>query len=165
MNRLLMAAALIVLAACGGVSTQNGNGTDKEGLNGKVHKVQTLIYNAKSQGNETVKDSKPDSYRETDFFPKEDTRIYNAAGQLDSVVSVVDAVKYITVYAYRDGNVSNEKLFQNGELLTDRRYIYRDGKLASTIEDMYIGGDKTTSEYPVDASKDRVCGWQLHRAW
>ena len=36
MNRLLMAAALIVLAACGGVSTQNGNGTDKEGLNGKV---------------------------------------------------------------------------------------------------------------------------------
>ena len=43
MNRLLMAAALIVLAACGGVSTQNGNGTDKEGLNGKVHKVQTLI--------------------------------------------------------------------------------------------------------------------------
>ena len=54
MNRLLMAAALIVLAACGGVSTQNGNGTDKEGLNGKVHKVQTLIYNAKSQGNETV---------------------------------------------------------------------------------------------------------------
>ena len=31
MNRLLMAAALIVLAACGGVSTQNGNGTDKEG--------------------------------------------------------------------------------------------------------------------------------------
>ena len=44
MNRLLMAAALIVLAACGGVSTQNGNGTDKEGLNGKVHKVQTLIY-------------------------------------------------------------------------------------------------------------------------
>ncbi|WP_288691919.1 hypothetical protein [uncultured Bacteroides sp.] len=129
MNRLLMAAALIVLAACGGVSTQNGNGTDKEGLNGKVHKVQTLIYNAKSQGNETVKDGKPDSYRETDFFPKEDTRIYNAAGQLDSVVSVVDAVKYITVYAYRDG------------------------KLASTIEDMYIGGDKTTSEYPVDASK------------
>lgn len=117
MNRLLMAAALIVLAACGGVSTQNGNGTDKEGLNGKVHKVQTLIYNAKSQGNETVKDGKPDSYRETDFFPKEDTRIYNAAGQLDSVVSVVDAVKYITVYAYRDGNVSNEKLFQNGELL------------------------------------------------
>ena len=88
MNRLLMAAALIVLAACGGVSTQNGNGTDKEGLNGKVHKVQTLIYNAKSQGNETVKDGKPDSYRETDFFPKEDTRIYNAAGQLDSVVSV-----------------------------------------------------------------------------
>ena len=86
MNRLLMAAALIVLAACGGVSTQNGNGTDKEGLNGKVHKVQTLIYNAKSQGNETVKDGKPDSYRETDFFPKEDTRIYNAAGQLDSVV-------------------------------------------------------------------------------
>lgn len=81
MNRLLMAAALIVLAACGGVSTQNGNGTDKEGLNGKVHKVQTLIYNAKSQGNETVKDGKPDSYRETDFFPKEDTRIYNAAGQ------------------------------------------------------------------------------------
>ena len=114
MNRLLMAAALIVLAACGGVSTQNGNGTDKEGLNGKVHKVQTLIYNAKSQDNETVKDGKPDSYRETDFFPKEDTRIYNAAGQLDSVVSVVDAVKYITVYAYRDGNVSNEKLFQNG---------------------------------------------------
>ena len=153
MNRLLMAAALIVLAACGGVSTQNGNGTDKEGLNGKVHKVQTLIYNAKSQGNETVKDGKPDSYRETDFFPKEDTRIYNAAGQLDSVVSVVDAVKYITVYAYRDGNVSNEKLFQNGELLTDRRYVYRDGKLASTIEDMYIGGDKTTNEYPVDASK------------
>ena len=70
MNRLLMAAALIVLAACGGVSTQNGNGTDKEGLNDKVHKVQTLIYNAKSQGNETVKDGKPDSYRETDFFPK-----------------------------------------------------------------------------------------------
>ena len=62
------------------------------------------------------------------------------------MVSVVDAVKYITVYAYRDGNVSNEKLFQNGELLTDRRYVYRDGKLASTIEDMYIGGDKTTSE-------------------
>ena len=68
-------------------------------------------------------------------------------------MSVVDAVKYITVYAYRDGNVSNEKLFQNGELLTDRRYVYRDGKLASTIEDMYIGGDKTTSEYPGDASK------------
>ena len=30
MNRLLMAAALIVLAACGGVSTQNGNGTENE---------------------------------------------------------------------------------------------------------------------------------------
>ena len=37
----------------------------------------------------------------------------NAAGQLDSVISVVDAVKYITVYDYQDGNVSNEKLFRN----------------------------------------------------
>ena len=30
MNRLLMAVALIVLAACGGVSTQNGNGRTKK---------------------------------------------------------------------------------------------------------------------------------------
>ena len=37
MNMLLKEAALIVLAACGGVSKQNGNGTDTEGLNGIVH--------------------------------------------------------------------------------------------------------------------------------
>lgn len=153
MNRFLMAAAVIVLAACGGASTQSGKSTDKEGLAGKVYKVQTLIYNAKVQGGAIVKDGKPDAYHETDFFPKEDTRIYNTAGQLDSVISVVDAMKYITVYAYQDGNVSNEKLFQNGELVTDRKYVYQNGNLTNTIEDMYIGGDKTTNEYPEDASK------------
>lgn len=70
MNRLLMTAAAIVLTACGGVSTQNGNSTGREGLNGKVHKVQTLIYNAKAQGDKIVKNGKPDVYRETDFFRK-----------------------------------------------------------------------------------------------
>ena len=79
MNRLLMTAAAIALTACGGVSTQNGNSTGREGLNGKVHKVQTLIYNAKAQGDKIVKNGKPDVYRETDFFPQEDTRIYSAA--------------------------------------------------------------------------------------
>lgn len=34
MNRLLMTAAAIALTACGGVSTQNGNSTGREGLNG-----------------------------------------------------------------------------------------------------------------------------------
>lgn len=153
MNKLLMLAAAILLAACGGASIQNENSTSREGLNGKVHKVQTLIYNAKLQGTEIVKDGKPDSYRETDFFPKEDTRIYNEAGQLDSIVSVVEAVKYITVYTYLNGNLSNEKLFQNSELVTERNYVYQDGNLMNTIEDMYIGGDKTTNEYQVDASK------------
>lgn len=42
MNRLLMTAAAIALTACGGVSTQNGNSTGREGLNGKVHKGSDL---------------------------------------------------------------------------------------------------------------------------
>ena len=54
---------------------------------------------------------------------------------------------------YQDGNVSNEKLFRNGEMVTDRKYIYQGGNLANTIEDMYIDGDKITNEYPADASK------------
>ena len=65
----------------------------------------------------------------------------------------MDAVKYITVYDYQDGNVSNEKLFRNGEMVTDRKHIYQGGNLANTIEDMYIDGDKITNEYPADASK------------
>lgn len=152
MKKLWFMAAIVVLAACSGASTQE-EGAVKDGLKGKVHKVQTLIYNAKSNGTEIVKNGKPDIYREIEFFPMEDTRIYNAAGQLDSVTSVQDATKYITVYAYQDGKTSNEKMFLNGELLTDRKFVYQDGKLVNTIEDMYIGGEKTTNEYPVDASK------------
>lgn len=150
-----VAAAAVVLAACGGASTvKEGDGTaSKDGLKGKVHKMQTLIYNAKAKGAEIVKNGKPDIYRETEYFPMEDTRIYNAAGQLDSVIMVLDAMKYITVYAYQDGKVSNEKMFMNGELLTDRKFVYQDGNLTNTIEEMYIGGDKTISEYPVDPAK------------
>lgn len=153
-----VAAAAVVLAACGGASTQKeGEGSaSKDGLKGKVHKVQTLIYNAKANGDEIVKNGKPDIYREIEYFPTEDTRIYNVAGQLDSVINVQDATKYITVYAYQDGKVSNEKMFMNGDLLTDRKYVFQDGNLVNTIEDMYIGGDKTTNEYPVDASKIEI---------
>lgn len=155
---LILSAAvcgMIVLSACGGASTvKEGEGTaSKDGLKGKVHKVQTLIYNAKANGAEIVKNGKPDIYREIEYFPMEDTRIYNAAGQLDSVIMMQDATKYITVYAYQDGKVSNEKMFMNGELLTDRKFVYQDGNLVNTIEEVYIGGDKTTSEYPVDPAK------------
>ena len=147
-----MAAVLLLLTACGGASEQNASSAEKEGLSGKVHKVQTLIYNAKTQGDKIVKNGKPDVYGE-DVFPNEDTRIYDVNGQLDSLVAVVDAIKYITVYAYQNGKVSNEKVYQNGELLTDRRYVYEKDKLKNTIEENHIGGDKTINEYPVDASK------------
>lgn len=150
--------AMIVLAACGGTSTGNsGDGTlSKDGLKGKVHKVQTLIYNAKASGTEIVKNGKPDIYRETTYFPLEDTRIYNAAGLLDSVINVQDATKYITVCAYQDGKGSNEKIFMDGDLLVDRKYVYQDGNLVNIIEDIYLHGDKTTNEYPVDLSKIEV---------
>ena len=80
-------------------------------------------------------------------------------GQLRfSVVSVVDAVKYITVYVYRDGNVSNEKLFQNGELLTyDRRYVYRDGQAGKYNRRHVYRRRKDYNEYAVDASKTELC--------
>lgn len=153
MKKLFFLAAAVVLAACGGSQSAGDATVSAEGLKGKVHKVQTLIYNAKSDGTGVVKDGKPDPYREVEAFPKEDTRIYNQNGQLDSVISVLDAIKYITVYAYQDGRVSNEKLFQNGELFTDRKFVYQDGNLINTIEDMYVGDEKSTNEYPVDASK------------
>lgn len=153
MKKLIFLAATMIFVACGGTQNAGDASASAEGLKGKVHKVQTLIYNAKSEGAEVVKDGKPDPYREVEAFPKEDTRIYNQNGQLDSVISVLDATKYITVYAYRDGKVSNEKLFQNGELFTDRQFVYQDGNLVNTIEDMYVGGEKSTNEYPVDASK------------
>lgn len=153
MRRLGLLAVTIVFAACGGTSVPQGNSAEKDGLNGKVRQVRTLVYKAKLQGDKIVKDGKPNAYGEVDFFPKEDTRIYNETGQLDSVVSVLDAVKYITVYAYQEGKTANEKLFQNGELFTDRKYVYGNGELVNILEDMYVGGEKTTNEYPVDASK------------
>lgn len=153
MKKLCFLATVAILCACSGTSTQQENVVGRDGLSGKVHKVQTLIYKAKLQGMEAVKAGKPDPYGEMDFFPKEDTRIYSLEGQLDSIVSVLDATKYITVYAYQDGKVSNEKLYQNGELFTDRKFVYQGDNLVNTVEDMYIGGDKTTNEYPVDASK------------
>ncbi|MCD8182364.1 MAG: hypothetical protein LUE99_03935 [Bacteroides sp.] len=153
MKKIGLMAVAVLLAACSGTSSQQENEAGKEGLMGKVHKVQTLIYKAKLQGTEIAKDDKPDPYGEMDFFPKEDTRIYNEEGRLDSIVSVLDVTKYITVYTYQEGKVSNEKLFRNGELLTDRNYVYQGDNLAKTVEDMYVGGDKTTNEYPVDASK------------
>lgn len=153
MKKFLFLAAVLFLTACGGNVSTSESGSAKVGLSGNVHKVQTLIYNAKMQSGEVVKDGKPDAYRDVDFFPTEDTRIYNENGELDSIVSVVDAIKTITVYSYQEGRLTNEKVYQNGALLTERRYVYQDGKLTSTVEDLYIGQDKTTNEYPVDASK------------
>lgn len=153
MKKFLIIAIVVVLAACGGAAMKSNSEAAKEGLSGKVHTVQTLIYNAKQQGSEVVKAGKPDPYGETDCFPKEETRIYSKEGQLDSIVSVLDATKYITVFTYEKGRTASEKRFQNGELVIDRRYVYEGDNLANTIEDNYVGGDKTTTEYPVDASK------------
>lgn len=148
-----MAAVLLLLTACGGASEENGSNAEKDGLNGKVHKVQTLTYNAVARGDKIVKNGKPNVYGEEGIFPIEDTRIYDAAGKLDSTVYVVDAIKYVTVYAHQDGKVSNEKVYQNGTLVYDRSYVYEDGCLKNMIEDNYTNGDKTTNEYPVDGSK------------
>lgn len=155
MNRLFMAAlASICLAACGNnTSTSYGNNASKDGLSGNVHKVQTLIYNAKMQGDKIVKDGKPDSYRETELFPDEDTRIYNQNGELDSVISVIDATKYLTTYTYQNGQVSTEKVFQNGKIYQENIYEYQGGKQIKMIQNLYINGTKSTSEYPVDESK------------
>ena len=158
MKKIIYAAVALMLTACGGNVSSGESASAKDGLSGKVHKVQTLIYNAKLQGGEVVKDGKPDSYREIDFFPAEETRIYNENGLVDSIVSVLDASKTVTVFSYQDGMVHGEKNYLNGELITDRKYVYQDGKLTSTIEDMYIGQDKTTNEYPVDASKVKKDG-------
>ena len=158
MKKIIYAAVALMLTACGGNVSSDESASAKDGLSGKVHKVQTLIYNAKLQGGEVVKDGKPDSYREIDFFPAEETRIYNENGLVDSIVSVLDASKTVTVFSYQDGKVQGEKNYLNGELITDRKYVYQDGKLTSTIEDMYIGQDKTTNEYPVDASKVKKDG-------
>lgn len=152
MKKLGFAALALLLAACGG--QKGAEQTGKGDLKGNVHTVQTLIYNARQEGEQVVKDGKPDPYREVDVFPAEDKRIYNRSGQLDSVVAIVDGMKYVTVYAYQaDGVKSVEKVFQDGTLLTDRQFLYQDGKLVNTVEDMYINGEKTTNEYPVDPAK------------
>lgn len=153
MNKFLMAAVLLLLTACGGASEQNASSAEKEGLSGKVHKVQSLNYLAKAQGDKIVKDGKPNIYGETGIFPAEDTRIYNANGDLDSMIYVVDAFKYLVVYTHQDGKVCSEKIYQNGTLQTESRYEYENGKLKNMIQDCYTGADKTTNEYPVDASK------------
>lgn len=152
MKNMGWAALTLLLLACGG--PKNSEQADAGDLKGKVHTVQTLVYNARQEGGQVVKDGKPDPYREVDAFPPEDRRVYDREGRLDSVTAIVDGMKYVTLYAYQgDGKKSGEQVFQNGTLLTDRRFVYQDGKLVNTVEDMYINGEKTTNEYPVDPSK------------
>lgn len=105
MKKIIYAAVALMLTACGGNVSSDESVSAKDGLSGKVHKVQTLIYNAKLQDGEVVKDGKPDSYREIDFFPAEETRIYNENGLTDSIISVLDASKTVTVFSYQDGKV------------------------------------------------------------
>ena len=47
MKKIIYAAVALMLTACGGNVSSGESASAKDGLSGKVHKVQTLIYNAK----------------------------------------------------------------------------------------------------------------------
>ena len=57
MKKLGFAALALLLAACGG--QKGAEQTGKGDLKGNVHTVQTLIYNARQEGEQVVKDGKP----------------------------------------------------------------------------------------------------------
>lgn len=123
------------------------------GKSNNIYKIVTSIYSAKLQDGQIVKDGEPDLNREYDAFPEPDTRIYGIDGRLDSVISSSDGINYISVYSYKGNQMEEEKLYQNGELFYDRKYEYKGNERVNTIENMYIAGDLTTNEYPLNPAK------------
>lgn len=123
------------------------------GMSDTIYEVVTHVYAARQEGDTIVKDGKPDFDREFSAFPNEDTCMYDTAGRVDMVCGVADGIHYKYEYGYDGKHVSDERYYQNGELFYDRKYVYERGQRVNTIEELYIGGEKTINEYPVDLSK------------
>lgn len=123
------------------------------GESDNIYKIVTSIYSAKLQNGQIVKDGEPDLNREYEAFPNPDTKIYGIDGRVDSVISSSDGINYISVYSYNGNQMKEEKLYQNGELFYDRKYEYKGNERVNTIENLYIAGDLTTNEYPLNPAK------------
>ena len=123
------------------------------GKTDKIYKIVTSIYSARLHNGQIVKGGEPDLNHEYEAFPSPDTKIFNIDGRLDSVISSADGISYVSVYSYNGNQMEEEKLYQNGELFYDRKFEYKGSERVNTIENMYIAGDLTTNEYPVNPAK------------
>ena len=128
------------------------------GMSDTIYEVVTTVFAAKEENDSIVKAGKPDYDREYSAFPNEDTCMYDTTGKVGFVRGIADGIGYRYEYSYEGKKVAEEKYYQNGELFYDRRYIYEHGQRINTVEELYICGEKTINEYPVDTLKVRYKG-------
>lgn len=122
-------------------------------LKGGARKVVTTVFTAEMRGGKIVKTGKPDPWGEIGVYPQEAVQTYDGNGQLIAMSTTADGVETRYEYKYADGRLTEESRYDGGTLFSVRHYRYEAGKPAGMSEDMFIGGEKTTNDYPVDASK------------
>ncbi len=134
-------------------SIRNQQALLHNGTSDTIKEIITHIYSAKQIGDTIIKAGKPELDREFSAFPNEDTCTYDTTGKIETSKGRTDGIPYKYVYGYENGLLNEVLYYQNGELFSDIKYIYDQGRRINTIEELYIAGSKTINEYPVDQAK------------